>query len=39
MEHVAAGGMSGFRHTHMREDEFIYVVEGELILLNADRPR
>jgi uncharacterized cupin superfamily protein len=27
------GGMSALRHTHMREDEFIYIVEGEPILV------
>jgi uncharacterized cupin superfamily protein len=27
------GGMSALRHTHIREDEFIYIVEGEPILL------
>ena len=27
------GGMSALRHTHMREDEFVYIVEGELILV------
>src|SRR6201989_3671958 len=27
------GGMSALRHTHMREDEFIYIVEGEPILI------
>jgi uncharacterized cupin superfamily protein len=27
------GGMSALRHTHMREDEFIYVIEGEPILV------
>jgi uncharacterized cupin superfamily protein len=26
------GGMSALRHTHSREDEFIYIVEGEPIL-------
>src|SRR5437588_11959329 len=27
------GGMSALRHTHMREDEFIYIVEGEPMLV------
>src|ERR1700758_5051383 len=27
------GGMSALRHTHMREDEFIYIVEGEPVLV------
>jgi len=27
------GGMSALRHTHLREDEFIYVVEGEPVLV------
>ncbi len=27
------GGMSALRHTHTREDEFIYVVEGEPVLV------
>jgi uncharacterized cupin superfamily protein len=27
------GGMSALRHTHSREDEFIYVVEGEAVLV------
>lgn len=27
------GGMSALRHTHLREDEFIYVLEGEPVLL------
>ena len=27
------GGMSALRHTHMREDEFIYILEGEPILV------
>ena len=25
--------MSALRHTHMREDEFIYILEGEPILV------
>jgi uncharacterized cupin superfamily protein len=30
------GGMSALRHTHTREDEFIYIVEGEpLLVTNA----
>jgi uncharacterized cupin superfamily protein len=27
------GGMSALRHTHSREDEFIYIVEGEPVLV------
>src|SRR6267154_930691 len=27
------GGMSALRHTHLREDEFIYIVEGEPVLV------
>jgi uncharacterized cupin superfamily protein len=27
------GGMSALRHMHMREDEFIYIVEGEPVLV------
>ena len=27
------GGMSALRHTHMREDEFIYIIEGEPVLV------
>ena len=27
------GGMSALRHTHMREDELIYIVEGEPVLV------
>ena len=27
------GGMSALRHTHRREDEFIYILEGEPILV------
>ena len=27
------GGMSALRHTHTREDEFIYIVEGEPLLV------
>jgi uncharacterized cupin superfamily protein len=34
------GGMSALRHTHMREDEFIYILEGEPILVtNAGETR
>jgi uncharacterized cupin superfamily protein len=25
--------MSALRHTHMREDEFIYIIEGEPVLV------
>jgi uncharacterized cupin superfamily protein len=28
------GGMSALRHTHLREDEFIYVLEGEPTLVS-----
>src|SRR6516164_2903735 len=27
------GGMSALRHTHTREDEFIYIIEGEPVLM------
>ena len=27
------GGMSALRHTHAREDEFIYVLDGEPVLV------
>ena len=27
------GGLSALRHTHTREDEFIYIVEGEPVLV------
>jgi uncharacterized cupin superfamily protein len=27
------GGMSALRHTHLREDEFIYILEGEPVLV------
>src|ERR1700756_1657722 len=27
------GGMSALRHMHMREDEFIYIIEGEPVLV------
>jgi uncharacterized cupin superfamily protein len=30
---LAAGGMSALRHTHMREDEFIYILESEPVLV------
>jgi uncharacterized cupin superfamily protein len=30
---LPAGGMSALRHTHAREDEFIYVLEGEPVLV------
>ena len=30
---IPAGGTSALRHWHSREDEFIYVVSGELILV------
>jgi uncharacterized cupin superfamily protein len=30
---LPSGGMSALRHTHLREDEFIYVLEGEPILV------
>ena len=30
---LPAGGMSALRHTHTREDEFIYVLEGEPVLV------
>jgi len=30
---LPAGGMSALRHTHSREDELIYIIEGEPILV------
>lgn len=27
------GGMSALRHTHLREDEFIYIIEGDPVLV------
>lgn len=30
---LAPGGTSALRHTHSREDEFIYIIEGEPILV------
>ncbi len=33
------GGMSALRHTHMREDEFIYIVEGEPVLVTMPARR
>jgi uncharacterized cupin superfamily protein len=30
---LSPGGMSALRHTHTREDEFIYIVEGEPVLV------
>lgn len=29
---LGPGGLSGIRHWHSREDEFVYVLEGELVL-------
>lgn len=33
---IAPGGASALRHWHSQEDEFIYVVSGELILVTND---
>lgn len=33
---MAPGASSALRHYHMKEDEFVYVVEGELVLQNDD---
>ena len=33
MTRLPPGGMSALRHTHSREDEFIYVLEGEPVLV------
>jgi uncharacterized cupin superfamily protein len=33
MTRLPAGCQSALRHTHMREDEFIYIVEGEPVLV------
>jgi uncharacterized cupin superfamily protein len=29
---IAPGGQSSYRHAHSRQDEFVYVLEGELVL-------
>ena len=35
---VLPGGQSSARHTHSKQDEFVYVIEGEFVLVtNADR--
>lgn len=33
---LAPGGASSQRHWHTHEDEFVYVVSGELVLINDD---
>jgi uncharacterized cupin superfamily protein len=33
---IAAGSASSLRHTHEQEDEFIYMLEGELVLCEND---
>jgi uncharacterized cupin superfamily protein len=33
MTRVAPGGQSSARHAHSRQDEFVYVLEGELVLV------
>jgi uncharacterized cupin superfamily protein len=33
------GAMSSLRHWHMKEDEFIYILEGELALITDDGER
>lgn len=33
MTRLTPGGMSALRHTHMHEDEFIYILEGEPVLV------
>lgn len=33
---IAAGSASALRHYHEQEDEFIYVLEGELVLIEND---
>jgi uncharacterized cupin superfamily protein len=33
LTHLPPGGMSALRHTHTREDEFIYIVVGEPVLI------
>lgn len=30
---IRPGGMSALRHAHSRQDEFVYVLEGELVLV------
>ncbi len=34
---IAAGAASALRHTHATEDEFIYMIQGELVLQENDR--
>ena len=37
---LPAGGMSALRHTHRSEDEFVYILEGNPILVTDEaRPR
>lgn len=33
---VLPGGMSALRHRHSRQDEFVYVLEGELVLITDE---
>jgi uncharacterized cupin superfamily protein len=33
---IIPGGQSSFRHAHSRQDEFIYVLEGEVVLETND---
>jgi uncharacterized cupin superfamily protein len=33
---LAPGGQSALRHYHTREDEFVYVLEGEVVLVTND---
>ena len=33
---LGPGGQSALRHWHTREDEFVYVLEGEVVLVTDD---
>src|SRR5438094_500470 len=33
---IVPGGQSSYRHAHSRQDEFIYVLEGEVVLQTND---
>ena len=32
LTHIVPGGQSSYRHAHTRQDEFVYVLEGEVVL-------
>lgn len=36
MTHLAPGGESALRHTHMKQDEFIFVVQGQPTLVTDE---